>query len=126
MATPAHRPSSLDNIDFSPAESLAANPPLRAQAVQRFHHVVYHFEAGEPARHSNDYNRPALVRLLFQYARSPASQNRFLAAFFQRLLLGMGDADGDIVFDNGLRSLLFAFAEDLMNNFFIPRKLFCF
>ncbi|KAK3364044.1 hypothetical protein B0T25DRAFT_434648, partial [Lasiosphaeria hispida] len=85
MAAPGHHLSWLDGIDFSHAESLAANPQLRTQAINRFHHVVKHFEAGEqdPTQISDtSYNRPALVRLTFQYARSPESQNKFLVAFF--------------------------------------------
>ncbi|KAK3364161.1 hypothetical protein B0T25DRAFT_59010 [Lasiosphaeria hispida] len=119
MAAPGH-PSLLDGIDFSRAQSLSTNPQLRTQAINRFHHVVTHFEAGEPTRYNNDYNRPALIRLTFQYARSPESQNRFLVAFFHRLLLGMTDGHGDIILDNGLRSLLFAFAEDLLLSLFFP------
>ncbi|KAK3364032.1 hypothetical protein B0T25DRAFT_57356 [Lasiosphaeria hispida] len=128
MAAPGHQPSLLDGIDFSRAHSLSANPQLRTQAINRFLHVVEHFEAGEPTRYNNDYNRPALVRLTFQYARSPESQNKFLLAFFQWLLLGMADGDGDIKLDDDLRSLLFAFAEDLLYHLFVPCKIsiFCF
>ncbi|KAK3364042.1 hypothetical protein B0T25DRAFT_576455 [Lasiosphaeria hispida] len=118
MAAPGHHLSWLDGIDFSHAESLAANPQLRTQAINRFYHVIKHFEADKPSRYNNDYNRPALVRLTFQYACSPESQNRFLLAFFQRLLLGM--TDGDIHLDDDLHSLLFAFAEDLLFSLFVP------
>ncbi|KAK3364164.1 hypothetical protein B0T25DRAFT_433638, partial [Lasiosphaeria hispida] len=81
MAAPGH-PSWLDGIDFSLAQSLFANPRLRNQATNRFYHVVKHFEAREPTRYHNNYNRPGLVRLTFEYARSPESQDRILSAFF--------------------------------------------
>ncbi|KAK3364040.1 hypothetical protein B0T25DRAFT_576454 [Lasiosphaeria hispida] len=120
MAAPGHRSSWLDSIDFSHAESLAANPQLRTQAINRFYHVVGHFEAAEPPRSRNDnsYNHPALVRLTYEYARTPESQDRLLLAFFQRLLLGM--TDGDINLDDDLCSRLFAFAEDLLFSLFVP------
>ncbi|KAK3364068.1 hypothetical protein B0T25DRAFT_529208, partial [Lasiosphaeria hispida] len=114
--------SLLDGIDFALTQPLFANPQLRTQAIHRFRCVVDHFQACEPPRFPNKkYNRPALVRFTFEYARSPESQDRFLSAFFHRLRLGMADADGDINLDDNLHSLLFAFADDLMNNFFIPR-----
>ncbi|KAK3364033.1 hypothetical protein B0T25DRAFT_57382 [Lasiosphaeria hispida] len=112
----------LDGLDFSLAQPLSANPHLRTQAINRFSHVIEHFEALERKPYIRNYNRPALIRLTFEYARSAESQDRLLLAFFHRLRLGMRDSDGDIVFDSGLRSLLYAFAEDLMNSFFIPLR----
>ncbi|KAK3364067.1 hypothetical protein B0T25DRAFT_58169 [Lasiosphaeria hispida] len=94
--------------------------PLRTQAINRFRLVIDHFQPRKSRRRNNkNYNRPALIRYTFEYARSSESQNRFLSAFFHRLRLGMADGD-DITLDDDLRSRLFAFAEDLMNNFFIP------
>ncbi|KAK3364025.1 hypothetical protein B0T25DRAFT_57252 [Lasiosphaeria hispida] len=122
MEAPGQQLSLLDGIDFSHAQSLSANPQLRTEAINRFYHVIEHFEALECKPYYRNYNRPGLVRLTFEYARSAESQDRLLSAFFHRLLLGMRDSDGDIVFDSGLRSLLFAFAEDLMNSFFIPLR----
>ncbi|KAK3364053.1 hypothetical protein B0T25DRAFT_529169, partial [Lasiosphaeria hispida] len=113
--------SLLDGIDFALTQPLFANPQLRTQAINRFRLVVDHFHACEPTQFTNDnYNRPALIRYTWEYASSE-SQDRFLSAFFHRLQLGMADADGDINLDDNLHSLLFAFADDLMNNFFIPR-----
>ncbi|KAK3364050.1 hypothetical protein B0T25DRAFT_420338, partial [Lasiosphaeria hispida] len=104
--------------DFDFAYTLAE--PLRTQAINRFRLVIDHFQAREPRRHNNkNYNRPALIRYTFEYVSSK-SQDRFLSAFFHRLRLGM--AGDDINLDDDLRSRLFAFADDLMNNFFIPRK----
>ncbi|KAK3364031.1 hypothetical protein B0T25DRAFT_57343 [Lasiosphaeria hispida] len=104
-----------------------ATDQQRTEAINRFYHVVGHFEAAEPPRsrrnkNNNIYNRPALVRLTYEFARTAESQDRLLSAFFRWLGLGMADGDGDINLDNSVRSLLFAFAEDLINNFFIPRK----
>ncbi|KAK3364034.1 hypothetical protein B0T25DRAFT_57544 [Lasiosphaeria hispida] len=99
---------------------------LRTQAINRFHRVADHFQEHEPRYSRKNYNRPALIRFTFEYARSSESQDRFLSAFFHRLRLGMADGDGDINLDNDLCSLLFAFAEDLMNHFFIPCQLSIF
>ncbi|KAK3364049.1 hypothetical protein B0T25DRAFT_444933 [Lasiosphaeria hispida] len=111
---------SLDDIDFF-TQPPFANPQLRTQAINRFHTVVDHFQACEPTQFTNDnYNRPALIRYTWEYASSE-SQDRFLWAFFHWLRLGMADGD-DMTLDDDLRSRLYAFAEDLMNNFFIPRK----
>ncbi|KAK3364211.1 hypothetical protein B0T25DRAFT_470338 [Lasiosphaeria hispida] len=92
MATSRHRhQSSLEGIiDFSSiAQPLLAKAQQRTEAINRFYHVVKHFEVAGPLVHKRDgYNRPALIRLTFEYARSPASQDRFLSAFFQRSPLG--------------------------------------
>ena len=119
MAAPPHRhQSSLqDIIDFSEAHPIFESSQQRAQAVDRFHRIVAQSEKLEqPAssRYGNGYNRPALVRLTFEYARSPESQDRFLRAFFRSLALGMLDdsvnlSDDSVVAD--FRELLFGFAD---------------
>ena len=85
MAAPSHRhQSSLgDLIDFSAAQPFFANEQQRDQAVSRFCRIVDYFEdAQQPAsRYGEGYNRPALVRLTFEYARSRESQDKFLMAF---------------------------------------------
>lgn len=129
-APPSHRhQSSLEGlIDFSTADLLFANEQQRAQAVSRFRRIVNYFEAAEKQGSSYDdgYNRLALIRLTFEYARSPESQDRLLGAFFRSLTLGMlEDSDGvdrnrDTVVAS-FRSLVFGFANFLMANFFLPR-----
>ncbi|KAK3366603.1 hypothetical protein B0T24DRAFT_366219 [Lasiosphaeria ovina] len=80
MAGPSHRRQSSweDVFDFSAAQPLFANAQERTQAVGRFRRIVNYFEAAEqPApRYSGrgGYNRPALIRLTFEYARSQESQ----------------------------------------------------
>ncbi|KAK3384077.1 hypothetical protein B0T24DRAFT_72720 [Lasiosphaeria ovina] len=133
MAAPSHHyQSSLEGvIDFSAAQPLFANAQERTQAVGRFRRIVNYFEAAEqPApRYSgcDKYNRPALIRLTFEYARSQESQDKFLKAFFQSLALGMLDdndgidlSDDRVVADFG--SLLFGFADYLITNFFLPLR----
>ncbi|KAH8763782.1 hypothetical protein F5883DRAFT_422871, partial [Diaporthe sp. PMI_573] len=114
-------------IDFSAAATFFANEQQRTQAVGRFRRIVDYFEAAEqPApRYGDGYNRPALVRLTFEYAHSQTSQDRFLGAFFRPLALGMLDDDSVDLSDDSVvadsRSPLFGFAEFLMTNFFLPR-----
>jgi len=128
MAAPSHRhQSSLEDIiDFSEAHPIFESSQQRAQAVDRFHRIVAQSENVEqPAssRYGNGYNRPALVRLTFEYARSPESQDKFLKAFFQSLGLGMLDDSDGIDLDDQLASFresVFSFADHLIYHFFLP------
>ena len=70
------------------------------------------------------YNRPALVRLTFEYARSLESQDKFLVFFFRSVAVGMLDGDLDDPTCTGLRNLVFEVAQFLMTNFFLPCR-FC-
>jgi len=113
----SHQSSLEGVIDFSAAaQPLFANAQERTQAIGRFRRIVEYFEAVEPpaSRRNAKYNRPALIRLTFEYARSPESQDRFLRAFFRSLALGMLDdsvnlSDDSVVAD--FRELLFGFAD---------------
>ena len=134
MVAPLHRHQSPleDIIDFSEAGPIFENSQQRAQAIDRFRRIVAHFENAEqqpaPPRYRDGYNRPALVRLTFDYARSPESQDKFLKAFFQSLAIGMLDSnDGIDLLDSdtiaGLRELVFSFADYLIYHFFLPGML---
>ncbi|KAK0655416.1 hypothetical protein B0T16DRAFT_396876 [Cercophora newfieldiana] len=131
MAAASHRhQSSLEDIiDFSEAHPIFESSQQRAQAVDRFRRIVAHFESTEQqrasSRYGDGYNRPALVRLTFEYARSPESQDKFLKAFFQSLALGMlDDSDGIDLDDNlaSFRELVFSFADHLIYHFFLPLR----
>ena len=77
MAAPRHQSSLESLIDFSSqGPPQFADTEERVQAVARFYRIVSHFEATET---SSPYNRAALIRLTFEYARSAESQDRFLA-----------------------------------------------
>ncbi|KAK3337681.1 hypothetical protein B0T19DRAFT_413287 [Cercophora scortea] len=127
MAALSHRhQSSLEGInDLSDAAPIFENEEQRAQAIDRFRRIVAHLENTEqqPAssRSCDEYNRPALVRLTFEYARSPESQDRVLNAFFQSLALGMlDDNNGSIDLSDDLRTPVFSFADHLIDHFFLP------
>jgi hypothetical protein len=74
-------------IDFSTARA-PLHADQRAQAKRKFYRVMGHFEATggnsnrSTASSGNQYNRPPLVRLTYEYARSEESQDAFLSAFF--------------------------------------------
>jgi hypothetical protein len=114
-------------IDFQPeAAPIFENEQPRAQAIDRFRRIIAHFEQVQPAS-CEGYNRPALVRLTFEYARSPESQDKALKAFFQSLALGMLDDNDGIDIDLAddlevarLRTLVFSFADHLIYHFFLP------
>ncbi|KAK4170895.1 hypothetical protein QBC36DRAFT_369302 [Triangularia setosa] len=126
MAARLHRhQSSLEGIiDFCKAGPIFENDQQRSQAVSKFHRIVAFYENTEqqPAssRYGDGYNRPALIRLTFEYARSPESQDKFLEAFFQSLALEMlDDNDGE---DASVRELFFGFADYLVHHFFLPLR----
>jgi hypothetical protein len=115
--------SSEHMFDFSPGP-VFANDTQREQAISRFQQIVSYLEAAELApRPGLSYNRPALVRLTFEYARCVESQDRLLAFFFQSLGLGLdgGSLDDDECADLG--EPFFSIAEFLMTNFFLPRRI---
>ena len=125
MVAPLHRHqlSLEDMIDFSEAGPIFENSQQRAQAVGRFHRIVAHFEDTEPAssRYGDGYNRPAPIRLTFEYARSLESQDKVLKAFFQALTIEILDSNDSIDSDGDIASLresVFSFADHLMYDFF--------
>ncbi|KAK0655381.1 hypothetical protein B0T16DRAFT_317309 [Cercophora newfieldiana] len=126
MAAPSsHRhQSSLET-----AEPLFANEQQRTQAVGRFRRILNYFEAAEQQASSDDdgYNRPVLIRLTFEYARSQKSQDKFLGAFFRSLAVGMLDDDDSVDLSDDsdvadFRSSLFGFADHLITYFFLPLR----
>jgi len=127
----AHRhQSSLEGrLEFSAVIPVFANQQQRAQAVGRFLRIVKYIEGTEnpPAQYGDGYNRPAVVRLTFEYARSFESQDKFLKAFFQCLDLDMLNDDGIKLDDDtkvaAFSEPLFSFADHLINHFFLPCML---
>ncbi|KAK5626081.1 hypothetical protein RRF57_001796 [Xylaria bambusicola] len=123
---PLHRHQlSLEGIlDFSSTEGLSTIQ--RADAKRRFYRIVNHFlpdsEIDSSSR-SQTYSPPRLISLTYQYALSDEARDNFLRAFFLSVDLpivrdGTGD-DGD---PEVLRSSVFAFADYLMDQFFLPCK----
>ncbi|KAK4031606.1 hypothetical protein C8A01DRAFT_21206 [Parachaetomium inaequale] len=130
--------SSLESIIEFQTES-PLSPGARDRARRRFYHIADHFEAAAEDRDSssdNDgniggggggggssprYNRSRLIRLTYDHARSPLSQDNFLRAFFGSLELSM---DGEEALGERIRAKFFGFVDYLFNNFFLPLKAF--
>jgi hypothetical protein len=68
------------------------------------------------------YNRSLLIRLTYDHARSPLSQDNFLRAFFGSLGLSL-DGDEEAL-DERVEAEFFGFADYLFDNFFLPRKCY--
>jgi len=109
-------------IDFGSQTPPFTNADKRAQAVSRFYRIVQHFGPIEENNPSKPYNRATLIRLTFEYARSPESQDRFLAFFFQSLTVGMLDDEAVDYADPCLGESFLGVAEFLITNFFLPCK----
>ncbi|KAL8396991.1 hypothetical protein RB594_003910 [Gaeumannomyces avenae] len=102
-----------------------------AQAKTRMRHVLQHCEEASASQQPpprQDYNHPALVRLTHEYAWS--DESLFLSSFFGHVGLPLeGDVtDPDVDFNDPevkarLCESVDAFAEYLMDNFFVPPKI---
>ncbi|KAL8296217.1 hypothetical protein RB601_003597 [Gaeumannomyces tritici] len=122
---------------------LAGTPAMlpentRAKAEARLYHILNQLEevpAAAPAaaaanqRPQQGYNRPALVRLTYEYTISDHSKSLFLSSFFESLALSLAGntTDPDVDFGNpevkaALGTSVDSFAEYLMNSFFLPLK----
>ncbi|KAH7204868.1 uncharacterized protein BKA55DRAFT_291464 [Fusarium redolens] len=125
MGSPAphhrHQSSLEGTIDFSPRPSPFFSPDELDKAAGILRRLVEHFE---PLSTEKPYNRPRLVRLTYEHARSDQSKFNFLHAF-----LGTVNITIDEVFDlndetkkNKILSALNTFADFLVDNFFLPLK----
>jgi HNH endonuclease len=134
------RRSSLEGfIDFS-IQPLFSSAEERARAKDEFDRIVNHFggatcipliinpttnNTNNTNSDNDEYNRPLLIRLTYEYACSEESQDMFLQAFFKSMALSMnGDSPDlhDIEVEEELRSVLFGFADYLLDKFFLPLR----
>lgn len=115
--------SSLEGIiDFSSEPPLALG--IRDRARRRFYRIADHFDAEGGNNANGGYDRSRLIRLTYDYARSPASQDNFLRAFFRSLELPLDREDDNDLdhLDERVRAAFFGFADCLVDNFFLPSK----
>jgi hypothetical protein len=135
-SSPRHRhQSSLEGIiDFSTEPPL--DPAARDQARRKFYRIVEYFDdsqggtvrtvgggAGVGGDTGSQYNRAQLIRLTYDYACSPISQDNFLRAFFRSVELSMDDSEdvaGELELNDDVRSTFFRFSDYLFDNFFLP------
>ncbi|KAF0641341.1 hypothetical protein FPSE5266_06725 [Fusarium pseudograminearum] len=113
--------SSLEGlIDFSTGAG-PLNPDELDKATGVLRRIIKHFE---PLSTEKPYNRPRLVRLTYEYARSDQSKSNFLHAFLGAVNVTMDqviDLDDETVQET-IRLALNAFADFLIDNFFLPLK----
>ncbi|EEQ28696.1 hypothetical protein McanMca71_001230 [Microsporum canis] len=124
MAGHRHQSSLEGVINFSALDSLSAE--VRSQATCRFYSIVEYCRAEELATGSRlTYSHALLIRCTYEYSRSEASKDRFLRAFFEsmRMDIAIGKDPDFTSQGNQLRENLTAFAEFLLDNFFIPLKV---
>lgn len=114
--------SSLEGfIEFSTGASPLFNPDEFDKAAGVLRRVIEHFE---PLSTEKPYNRPRLVRLTYEHARSDQSKSNFLHAFLGAvniMIYEVIDLDDETV-EEDIRLALNAFADFLVENFFLPRK----
>ncbi|CAK7199082.1 hypothetical protein SEUCBS139899_001751 [Sporothrix eucalyptigena] len=99
----------------------------RATARDTFYRIVEHFAHADPynttprATRHTVYSQPLLVQYTYEFARSVESKDILLRTFFSSLALDLAVADASLDFEE-LAPLFSAFAEYLMDNFFLPLK----
>ncbi|KAK3937569.1 hypothetical protein QBC46DRAFT_366093 [Diplogelasinospora grovesii] len=120
--SPHHRhQSSLEGIIYFSSEP-ALEAGERARARQKLLTVVGKKDGSRSG--GCQYNRPLLISLTYEHARSEESQDIFLRAFFQSMALSV-DSENDVDFENNeqdLGSALSRFADYLLDNFFLPLR----
>ncbi|KAL8366258.1 hypothetical protein RB595_004840 [Gaeumannomyces hyphopodioides] len=128
-AGPHHRhQSSLQ--DIWPVEIPAMDDDTRTQAGIRMRHILQHCEVAAAIQQPRQgYNRPVLIRLTHDHARSDDSKTIFLSTFFEHLQLPLTGSitDSDVNFsdtkvEERFRKSVDAFADYLMDNFYLPLK----
>ncbi|KAI0180801.1 hypothetical protein GGR52DRAFT_583291 [Hypoxylon sp. FL1284] len=108
-------------------QGCCTEPPLasfqRDDARRRFYRIVKHFEDKMyESDEDTPYNRPGLIRLTYEYALSDRSGDHLLRAFFRAMSLPLENDGRRIVIDK-LRPRVYGFADELVDNFFVPMKL---
>ncbi|KAL7921110.1 hypothetical protein ACQKWADRAFT_131008 [Trichoderma austrokoningii] len=117
-----HRSSLEGVINF--AQPPLLSPEQRAHAKRKFYSIVNHFLSINHG--SEKYNCPLLVRYSYEYALSEESKNIFLQVFFQSMALSIDEDDvdfSDAELEEELGSTFSNFADYLIDNFFLPRKI---
>ncbi|EPE09763.1 hypothetical protein F503_07539 [Ophiostoma piceae UAMH 11346] len=128
-STPHHRhQASLEQVvDMSSTAQESLSLAERAAARDTFYRVVQHFESADPyiteprATRRTLYSQPRLVRYTYEFARSVESQDIVLRSFFDSLALDLAANEANLDFTE-LAPLFSAYADYLMDNFFLPLK----
>ena len=123
IPSPHHRhQTSLEGVIDVFASTQQLSPEQRDQATHIFNAVI---KACEPLQHNKaPYKQITLVRLTYEYARSEASRDNFLRFFFQHTQIPIEISEWELIRSRDYGPQLIAFADTLVDNFFLPRKTF--
>lgn len=116
-----HRTSLEGVIDLlEPQQRLTAEQKDQATCI--FHALIEACEASQP--NNGPYKRITLIRLTYEYARSETSRDNFLQFFMQHMQIPLDIAGWEVNSSREYEAQLIAFADILVENFFLPRKIF--
>lgn len=116
--SPHHRhQASLEGVINLFAATPALSHQERQEATRVFTAIV---DAYEPSQNQEPYKQVTLVRLTYEYARSEASKDNFLRFFFHHTQIPTDASEGDLAFNSDYEPRLVAFADTLIENFFLP------
>jgi hypothetical protein len=119
-ASPHHRHQS--SLEGWPSSSEPLEPKQRAEATRIFNQIIDHCEPSQTR--NGPYKRITLIRLTHQYALSEISRDSFLKYFFQYMAIPMEEESHFDTWDTERKSELVlslaAFADYLVDNFFLP------
>ena len=124
MSTPLphHRhQTSLEGVIDVLAPTQQLSPRQRDQATHIFDAVIQAYEPSQS--NSGPYKQITLVRLTYEYARSELSRDNFLAFFFQHTQIPIEVSEWELIRGSDHGPQLAAFADTLIENFFLPRGL---
>jgi len=118
---PHHRhQTSLEGVIDVLAPTQRLSPKQRVQATHIFNALI---EACEPLQpNSGPYKQITLVSLTYQYARSEISRDNFLHFFFKHTKIPSEVSEWKSVRNCDYIPQLIAFADTLIENFFLPRR----
>ncbi|OAP55738.1 hypothetical protein AYL99_09890 [Fonsecaea erecta] len=95
------------------------SPQERENATRVFAAVV---DVCEPLQNQEPYKQVTLVRLTYRYARSETSKDSFLRLFFQHTQIPIEASERFSPSHSDYGPRLVAFADTLVENFFLPLK----
>ena len=119
MSTHHRHQTSLEGVIDLFATTRQLSSEQRDKATRVFNGVT---EACEPLHNTGPYKQITLVRLTYEYARSEASRDNFLRFFFQQTDIPTEVSDGEVIRRCDYGPQVIAFADTLIENFFLPRK----
>lgn len=119
-----HRTSLEGVIDLPSSAERPSSPRQHTRAKALFHHIINQCQGSSSPIADKGYSRPKLIHLVYEYARSEESQWLILREFFRTLNIPIDDAvdSYDAAAVAELQPSVIAFADYLMDNFFLPCK----